>query len=226
VPAAVAVVAIGVLSGCDRTIEGTAAWTGGTVVPPTTGLSATPQLPTAAGPVPGIEETLPDQIPPNAFVCFPEPGGIGIGTVAQVVDTTAPRITVMVPDGWTSEPGTGDTALTLNGPDGMTGSVTIAATLLDPPAAFADYVATLARAKPGLEVVDTTGAKFCGYSSQKLIGTFPVPAGTVHFADRLTHIWTNTRNYLVILHLESPALTPGYQAAKTALMQDFAVVIP
>ena len=223
---------IGVLSGCDRTIDGTAAWTGGTggtggtVAPPTTGSSATQQPPTAAGPVPGIEETVPDQIPPNAFVCFPEPGGIGIGTVAQVADSTAPRITVMVPDGWTSEPGQGDTALTLNGPDGMSGSVTIAATLLDPAGAFADYAATLERSKPGLQIVDTTGAKFCGYSSQKLIGTFPAPSGTQHFADRLAHIWTNTRKYLVSIDMEGPAVTPGYQAAKTALMQDFAVVIP
>jgi hypothetical protein len=228
VPAA-SVVAIGVLAGCDRTIDGTAAWTGGTggtVATPTTGSSAVPQPTTGAAPVPGVEETVPDQIPPNAFVCFPEPGGIGIGTVAQVADPTAPRITVMVPDGWTSEPGQGDTALTLTGPDGMSGSVTIAATLLDPAAAFADYAATLARSRPGLQLVDTTGGKFCGYSSQKLIGTFPGPAGTLHFSDRITHIWTNTRKYLVAVHLESPAVTPGYQAAKTALMQDFAVVIP
>ncbi len=77
------------------------------------------------------------------------------------------------------------------GPDGLTGMVTIAATTLDPAAAFADG-----------------------------------PPGTRAFADRITHIWTNTDKYLVATHLEGPADTPGFDAAKTALMQDFAVVIP
>jgi hypothetical protein len=226
VPAAAALVAIGVLSGCVKTIEGTAAWTGGTVASTAAGSSVTQQPTTSSGTtVPGIETTLPDQIPPNAFVCFPEPSGIGMGTVAQVADPAAPRITVAQPDGWTSEPGQGDVALTLSGPDGMTGTVTIAATLLDPAAAFADYAAMLARSKPDLQV-DTAGAKFCGYSSQKLTGTFLGPPGTLDFADRITHIWTNTKKYLVTVHLEGPADAPGFDAAKTALMQDFAVVIP
>ena len=217
-----ALATIAVLSGCDRTIDGVAAWTGGSAQSatgshqPTTGNRA---------PAPGIETTLPEHIPPNAFVCFPGPAGIGIGTVAQVPDPAAPRITVSVPDGWTTEPGQGDVALTLSGPDGMTGTVTIAATTLDPAAAFADYAAMLARSKPDLQV-DTVGAKFCGYSSQKLTGTFLGPPGTLDFADRITHIWTNTDKYLVTVHLEGPADAPGFDAAKTALMQDFAVVIP
>jgi hypothetical protein len=175
--------------------------------------------------VPGIETTLPDHIPPNAFVCFPQPTGIGVGTVAQVADPAAPRITVALPDGWTADPGQGDLALTLNGPDGMTGTVTIDPTTLDPAAAFADYTAKLRHSKPDVRV-DTEGAKFCGYSSQKLIGAFLGPSGAVDFADRLTHIWTNTDKYLVVIHLEGPADAPGFDMAKTALMQDFAVVIP
>jgi len=155
----------------------------------TTDSSATQQPTTSGGtPVPGIETTLPDHIPPNAFVCFPEPTGVGVGTVALVADPAAPRITITVPDGWTSESGQGDVALTLTGPDAMTGTVTIAATTLDPAAAFADYAAMLRRSKPDLQV-DTAGAKFCGYSSQRLTGTFLGPPGTVDFADRITHIW-------------------------------------
>jgi hypothetical protein len=226
VPAAAALVAITVLSGCVRTIEGTAAWTGETAPSTAAGSTATQQPTKGSGPpVPGIETTLPDQIPPNAFVCFPEPSGVGMGTLAQVADPTAPRVTVALPDGWTAEPGQGDVALTLSGPDGLTGTVNIAATLLDPAAAFADYAATLARSKPDLQV-DTAGAKFCGYSSQKLSGTYSGPPGTLDFADRITHIWTDTKNYLVVVHLEGPAGAPGFDAAKTALMQDFAVVIP
>jgi hypothetical protein len=224
--AAVCLVAVAVLSGCVRSTGGSAVRAGAPAASPTTNPSATPQPTTRGGaPVPGIETTLPDHIPPNAFICFPEPTGVGVGTVAQVSDPAAPRITVAAPDGWTSEPGQGDVALTLTGPDGMAGTVTIATTTLDPAAAFADYAAMLRRSKPDVQF-DTVGVQFCGYSSQKLTGTFLGPPGTLDFADRVTHIWTNTNKYLVTTHLEAPADAPGFDAAKTALMQDFAVVIP
>ena len=209
--------AVVALSGCVRITDGVAAWTGG----------STPQKASAGGSaaVPGIETTLPDHIPPDAFACLPKHTGIGIGTVAQVSDAAAPRITVTRPDGWTSEPGEREVALALVGPDGLTGTVTVAATKLDPAAAFADYAAMLAHSRPDLHV-DTVGAAFCGYSSQKLTGAYLGPLGTLDFADRITHIWTNTANYLVIIHLEGPADAAGFEAAKNALMQDFAVVIP
>jgi hypothetical protein len=207
------------LAGCVRNVDGVAAWIGGSAAQsrqPRTSSSRT---------APGIETTVPDHIPPNAFLCFPGPAGVGIGTVAHVVAAAAPRLTVTLPDGWTSEPGNGDLALSLSGPDSMTGTVTIAATKLDPAAAFSAYADTLSRSKPDLQV-DTVGAKFCGYSSQKLTGTYLGPSGTLDFADRITHIWTNTDKYLVTIHLEGPADAPGIDAAKTALMHDFAVVIP
>jgi hypothetical protein len=218
--AAACLTAFAALPGCVRTTDGVAAWTGAPV-------QSTASQSTTGNrePVPGIETTLPDHIPPDAFACLPELAGIGIGTVAQVSDPAAPRITVTRPDGWTSEPGQREVALTLTGPDGLTGSVTIAATKLDPAAAFADYAAMLTRSKPDLHV-DTVGAPFCGYSSQKLTGTYLGPSGTLDFADRITHIWTNTDKYLVTTHLEGSADAPGFDAAKTALMQDFAVVIP
>ncbi len=207
------------LSGCVRNIDGVAAWIGGSAAQ-----SRQPAT-TSGRPAPGIETTVPDHIPPNAFLCFPGPAGVGIGTVAHVVAAAAPRLTVTLPDGWTGEPGNGDLALSLSGPDSMTGTVTIAATKLDPTAAFSEYADTLARSKPDLQV-DTVGAKFCGYSSQKLTGTFTGASGVIVFADRLTHIWTNTNKYLVTIHMEGPEDAPGFVAAKAALMQDFAVVIP
>ena len=213
-----ALATIAALSGCVRSVDGVAAWTGGSPESrhPTTSHGA---------PAPGIETTLPDHIPPNAFLCFPGPAGVGIGTVAQVPDPAAPRITITIPDGWSSEPGQRDLALSLNGPEGMSGTVTIAATNLDPARAFSDYAATLAHSKSDFQVA-TVGAKFCGYSSQKLAGTFAGPSGSVEFADRLTHIWTNTAQYLVAVDMEGPEGTPGLGAAKAALMQEFAVVIP
>jgi hypothetical protein len=216
--AAAGLLTVAALSGCARNIDGVAAWTGGSVESrhPTTSRGT---------PAPGIETTLPDHIPPNAFLCFPGPAEGGIGTVAQVHDAAAPRITITIPDGWTSEPGQRDLALSLSGPDGMSGTVTIAATKLDPARAFSDYAATLAHSKPDFDVA-TVGAKFCGYSSQKLAGTFSGPSGPVEFADRLTHIWTNTGQYLIAVDMEGPVDGPGFGAAKTALMQEFAVVIP
>jgi len=210
-----------VMSACVRNVDGVAAWSGGSAPS-----AQTRQPRTSHGaPVPGIETTLPDRIPPNAFVCFPGPASGGIGTVAQVVAAAAPRITITLPDGWTSEPGHEDLALLLSGPDSMTGTVTIAATKLDPAAAFSEYADTLAHSRPELRV-DILGAKFCGYSSQKLVGTFAGPSGATAFADRITHIWTNTEKYLVTIHMEGPDDAPGFVAAKAALMQEFAVVIP
>jgi hypothetical protein len=210
--------AFAALPGCVRTTDGVAAWPGGPAKS-----TASQSTTSNSAPVPGIETTLPDHMPPDAFACLPEL--TGIGTVAQVSDPAAPRITVARPDGWTSESGQRDVALTLTGPDGLTGTVTIAATTLEPAAAFAAYAAMLTRSKRDLHV-DTVGAPFCGYSSQKLTGTYLGPPGTLDFADRITHIWTNTDKYLVTTHLEGSADAPGFSAAKTALMQDFAVVIP
>ncbi|UMB68671.1 hypothetical protein [Mycobacterium paraterrae] len=216
--AAAAILAVA-LTGCARTVDGVGAWTGGSAAQarqPRTG-----NFP----PAPGIETTVPDHIPPNAFLCFPGPASGGIGTVAQVVAAAAPRITITLPDRWTSEQGHEDLALSLTGPDSMTGTVTIAATKLGPAAAFTAYTDNLAHSKPDLQV-DIVGAKFCGYSSQKLTGTFGGSSGSVVFADRITHIWTNTGNYLVVVHMEGPEDAAGFASAKAALMQDFAVVIP
>jgi len=208
-----------VLTGCVRTVDGVGAWTGGPA-------AQARQPGVGNGPTaPGIETTVPDHIPPNAFLCFPGPASGGIGTVAQVVAAAAPRITITLPDRWTSEQGHEDLALSLTGPDSMTGTVAIAATKLGPAAAFSEYADNLAHSKPDLQV-EVVGAKFCGYSSQKLTGTFGGSSGPVVFADRITHIWTNTDNYLVAIHMEGPEDAAGFASAKAALMQDFAVVIP
>ncbi len=201
--------------GCGKTTGGTA--TGGTSSSTT---SAAP-LSDPAEPVPGVETTLPDHIPPSALVCFPPPPASGRMTTASVPDPAAPRITIPLPDGWGSAPGTGDVALAATGPDGMSVRVTITPTDLDPAGAFIRYATELGASKPGAKVA-VAAAQFCGYSSQLLSGT----QGASAFADRVTHIWTNTRAYLVVIHLEGPADAPGFDAAKSTVMQQFAVVIP
>jgi hypothetical protein len=84
------------------------------------------------------------------------------------------------------------------------------------------YAADLRTAKPGVKVT-VAPAQSCGYSSQRLSGAGP---GAIDFADRITHIWTNTKAYLVAIHLQGPAGAPGFEAAKSTVMQQFAVVIP
>jgi hypothetical protein len=190
--------------GCQRTTGGTA--TGAPRSDP-------------AEPVPGVETTLPEHIPPNALVCLPPPAG-GRTTVASVPDPAAPRLTIALPEGWNPAAGTGDVALTSTGPGGISEKVSITPTDLDPGGAFLRYAADLRTRNPGV-TVSVTPAQFCGYSSQLLSG-----AGAAAFADRVTHIWTNTKSYLAVVHLEGPAGAPGFDAAKSTAMQQFGVVIP
>jgi hypothetical protein len=106
----------------------------------------------------------------------------------------------------------------------MSVKVTITPTDLDPGGAFLRHAADLRIAKPGVQVM-VAPAQFCGYSSQLLSGTAAGPSA-VDFAERITHIWTNTKAYLAVVHLEGPAGTPGFNAAKSTVMQQFAVIIP
>lgn len=210
-----------VVAGCGKTTGGNA------VRASTTTLVTTSNVPRhydPAEPVPGVETTLPDHIPPNALACLPPSTGNGLMTTASVSDPVAPRLTVPLPAGWNSAPGTGDVALTASGPDGLSAKVTIAPTDLEPGGAFLRYGADLRTAKPGVGV-SVDAAQFCGYSSQLLSGSLG-GAGGVAFADRITHIWTNTKAFLVVVHLEGPASAPGFSAAKSTVMQQFAVVIP
>ncbi len=82
-------------------------------------------------------------------------------------------------------------------------------------------------AKSPVSAVSMLPAEFCGYSSQELMGNWSdVPGQSVQFADRIAHIWTNTANYLVAVHLQGPAGAPGFDAATSVLMADFSVGIP
>jgi hypothetical protein len=215
---------------CNKTGGGTAAPATGSPSATTTASSATPPTKSsstsaAALPEPGVVSTLPDTVPPDALACMPPPGDAGTATNAHVADPVAPRIVVNLPKDWTSTPGQGDVALTLSGPSGMSGTVTIAPTTLAPADAFKHYSDELMKTAP-LVAENVRPAEFCGYSGQILFGTMSGAGPTVEFSDRLAHIWTNTAKYLVGIHAQAPKDTPGYDAAKSVLMQDFSVVIP
>jgi len=214
----------GLLAGCEQNTAGTAMPSRPSSRTATTSVSVT-RSPDPAEPVPGVETTLPDHIPPNALACLPSPAAGGRLTVARVSDAVAPKLTVSLPDGWSSVAGTGDRVLTLSGPDGMSGAVAIATTDLEPGGSFMKYAVDMRDSRTGVKFT-VTAAPFCGYSSQQLTGTFQSPSGTFDFADRLTHIWTNTKKYLVTIQLQGPSGAAGFASAKLTVMQEFAVVIP
>ncbi len=191
----------------------------------TGGSTAPNSHPDPAEPVPGIVATRPEHIPPDTIACAPSLTGEGRATLASVSDAAAPRITISVPDGWSSAAGTGDTALTLTGPARMSATVTITPTDLQPDSAFSRYTASLGGSMPRLNF-SVAGAPFCGFSSELLTGTLQGPSGGIDFADRITHIRTNTLQYLVAIHVEGPVAAAGFRAAKSTLTQNFAVVIP
>ncbi len=205
-------------SACVRTSDGVP------VAGESTGTASTPPTTIAPEPVPGVKPTVPDTIPPNALVCLQTP--TGTAGRAEVADPVAPRIVVSVPNDWTAVPGRGDVALTLSGPEEMSGSVTIAPTTLDPAEAFTEYADDVL-ASAAVSSVSVLPAEFCGYSSQRLIGRLSdTPDQAVDFADRITHIWTNSANYLAVVHVQAPVGAAGFDAATSVLMEDFSVVIP
>jgi hypothetical protein len=212
-------------SGCVRTDEGVAVRSDNAA----TTTSARPQ-PTHstedAGPAaPGIVTTSRAPIPADAVTCS-QPVKPAVTAVAQVSDPAAPTITVAVPDGWSVQAGSGDVGVRMQGPDGMFATVTIAQTELDPAAAFTDY-ADKVMAVSAVSSVSVLPAELCSYSGQKLMGAWSdTPQQSVEFLDRIVHIWTNTGNYLVAVHVQAPAGTDGFDAASTVLIEDFAVGIP
>jgi hypothetical protein len=213
-------------SGCVRTDEGVAIRSEDAEAPTSLSAAPTPRSTDDAGPAaPGIVATSRAPNPPGAVTCA-QPVRPAVEAVAQVSDPAAPRVTVAVPDGWKVTPGTGEVGVRMDGPDGMSATVTITKTKLDPTAAFTEYADKVMAVSP-VSSVSVLPAELCGYSGQKLMGAWSDnPQQSVEFLDRIVHIWTNTNNYLVAVHSEAPAGTPGFDAASTVLVDDFAVGIP
>ena len=146
---------------------------------------------------------------------------------AQVSDPHAPKITVGVPDGWSMSAGSGDIGGQLAGPDGLTATVTIAATQLDPAAAFKKYADDLME-EAAVSSVSVLPGQLCDYSGQKLMGAWSdTPQNAVEFEDRIVHVWTNSgTDYLVAVHVQAPTGTVGFDEAASLLTEDFEIVLP
>lgn len=213
-------------SGCVRTNDGVAVRSDEAAATTSLRPQTTTQSTEDAGPsAPGVVTTSRAPIPPDTVACS-QPVKPAVEAVAQVSDPEAPRITVAVPDGWSVAPGSGDVGVRMEGPGGMSATVTIAQTQLDPAEAFTEYADKVMAASP-VSSVSVLPAQLCGYSGQKLMGAWSdTPQQSVEFLDRIAHIWTNSNNYLVAVHVQAPAGTDGFDAASTVLIEDFAVGIP
>ncbi|MBJ7340486.1 hypothetical protein [Mycolicibacterium sp.] len=228
---AAAVIAVGVVGGCAETGDGRP------VAEPRDSSTATTSMPRSSStseatatsvspvefPTMGVTPTLRETIPPNALVCLPA-AAPGTPATAQIGDAAAPKVVVSLPEAWTAAPG--PTGLTLTGPDGMSGAVDITETALDPAAAFEKYSDDITASAP-ISSVSVLPAESCGFSGQRLMGVLSGGAqGKMTYEDRIAHVWTNTNDYLVVIHVAAPQGSPAFDAATSVLTADFAVTIP
>lgn len=224
-----AAIAVGLISGCAETSVGRP------IASPTDDVSATASPATSTStstatsvpppefPTMGVTPTLRAKIPPNALVCLPA-SAPGTPATAQIGDASAPRIVVSLPDGWTAAPA--PAGLSLTGPDGMSGTVDITETALDPAAAFEKYADDVTARAP-ISSVSVLPAENCGFSGQRLMGVLSGGAeGKQTYEDRIAHVWTNTKDYLVVIHVAAPQGSPAFEAATSVLTADFTVTIP
>lgn len=218
-----------VVSACGKTSEGepvtddaatVAESTSSEAATTTTLTTRTIPTPEADLTEPGIVPTTSTEVAPNTVTCAgPE------GATAVVADPSAPKITVVLPQGWSTGPGEGDVGAKLTGPEGVWATVTIAKTTLDPAQAFKQY-ADDAMAASAVSSVSVLPADLCGYSGQKLLGSWAdTPEQAVEFGDRVAHVWTNSGDYLVAVHVQGPAGT-GFDPFTSPMMDDFAIEIP
>jgi hypothetical protein len=225
---------VALLCACDRSTTGSATQADTSTPPTQTTVSTTtatetedseftpPQLPAY-----GVVPTTKRPIEPAEVTCEPE------AEAANSVDATgaapgAPTVTVSVPEGFTASagPGPGDVAATMTGPDGMTAKVAIAPTTLDAEAAFRQY-ADQRTANASINSVSLLSGDLCGYSGQELIGILAEKPGQgIDYADRIVHVWTNDGDFLIAVQLEAPNDAPGFDDARSTLLEDFGIRMP
>lgn len=74
--------------------------------------------------------------------------------------------------------------------------------------------------------VSVLPADLCGYSGQKLLGSWAdTPEQAVEFGDRVAHVWTNSGDYLVAVHVQGTS-GAGFDPFTSPMMDDFAIEIP
>ena len=190
--------------------------------PATSATTPTTDIPDSSQP--GVVETTKHPVAPNSVVCAaPSSAQTAVATIA---DPAAPKITVALPPGWTTQPGSGDVAARLTGPNGIVGDVRIASASPDAAASFTRYADDV-MAKYPISSLSALPAELCGYSGQKLMGSWADnPDRSIQYNDRIVHVWTNDHDYLVSVHVEALSGTPDFSDAASVLTGDFGVSVP
>lgn len=141
----------------------------------------------------------------------------------RIGDPAAPTVVVGTPEGWTSAPS--PDGVTLTGPAGMTGTVTITATPLDPAAAFRGYADDLT-GSTSMSTLSLLPAETCGFSGQKLMGMLggedSGKADNVVYQARIVHV----PGYLIVVYAEAPTGTTDFDTAATVLTGGLQVGLP
>ena len=241
---AIGCMTLALVCACDRTNSGTAS-DASTSTAPTSAAEASAA--TQASPQPTTESSPDMSLPPYGVVettkrpvtagettCAPDSAPADAAE-ARVAAPGAPIVTIAVPEGFAlgapaqgagQGPGQEDVALNLTGPDGMTGTVTIAPTTLDAAAAFRKY-ADERTADYEISSVSVLPGELCDYSGQELMGLLAdKPGQGIDYADRIVHVWTNGGDFLIALRLEAPNGTAGLDAAKSVMLADFGIRMP
>ncbi|MEW5812975.1 MAG: hypothetical protein AB1925_26415 [Actinomycetota bacterium] len=191
--------------GCTRGSDGSA-----TAVSAETATAATSSAPasSAAPPVVTIED-MPGVAPTPATStdedCAPT-AAPAVPVDVRIADPAAPNVVVGAPQGWTSAPSPDGVALT--GPGGMSGTVTVSATPLDPAAAFRGYADDLT-ARAAMSTLSLLPAETCGFSSQKLMGQLD----DVVYQARIVHV----PGYLIVVYAQAPTGTSEFDTAAPVL---------
>lgn len=227
---ALTVLALTVLaSGCTRISDGQPTADVGAQSATTTSSPSraprTPPTPTDAPglPAPGIAPTT--DAPPGSGPLCTRTVRPPVSVVAKVSDPQAPTATVAVPDGWSMSAGSGDIGAQLQGPSGMRATVSITATDPDPEVAFRHYTDELTTGM-SITTVSLLPAEMCGLSGQELLGILSDGTDTVQYQDRIVHVPTIERDYLIAVHVTAPSDTSGFDDPASVLTEDFEIVLP
>lgn len=229
-----AVLAATALAGCTRTVEGPVA-----EPQPATAVTTTAARPTSATaseapevadphalPTYGVLETTKRPVAAGELTCEPD-SPPAHPVEARSAAPGSPTVIIGLPDGFA--PGAapqGDVALNLTGPDGLTATVTITPTTLDAANAFDKYDDDRTKGSP-ISSLSVLPGDLCGYSGQELMGMLAdQPGQGIEYGDRLVHVWTNDGDFLVAVAVQGPDGSPGLDAAKSVLLEDFGIRMP
>ena len=102
------------------------------------------------------------------------------------------------------------------------GTVTIAPTTLERSGRRSSSTPTTAPRRTTINSVSVLPGELCGYSGQKLMGILAdQPGQGIDYADRIVHVWTDSGDFLIAVHVEAPTGTAGFDAAESVMLADF-----